>query len=144
MKNIFYLFLALTIFSCSDDDNSTETFLERYNGTIWVIDEEYNNELYASINYMRLNNNLSSFFTRYDEYINEGQLVTYCTDSSDESYTIITNSENALSVRAIRLEDGVEYVFSMSVSDGGNFLSIETDETVETYPRAVITDIPCP
>ena len=144
MKNIFYLFLALTIFSCSDDDNSTETFLERYNGTIWVIDEEYNNELYASINYMRLNNNLSSFFTRYDEYINDGQLVTYCTDSSDESYTIITNSENALSVRAIRLEDGVEYVFSMSVSDGGNFLSIETDETVETYPRAVITDIPCP
>ena len=53
MKNIFYLFLALTIFSCSDDDNSTETFLERYNGTIWVIDEEYNNELYASITYIR-------------------------------------------------------------------------------------------
>ena len=144
MKNIFYLFLALTIFSCSDDDNSTETFLERYNGTIWVIDEEYYNELYASINYMRLNNNLSSFFTRYDEYINDGQLVTYCNDSSDEGYTIITNSENALSVRAIRLEDGVEYVFSMSVSDGGNFLSVETDETVETYPRADITDIPCP
>ena len=40
MKNILYLFLAVTMFACSSDssdtnDNSNQTFLERFEGVVW-------------------------------------------------------------------------------------------------------------
>ena len=43
MKNLFYLFLVLTIFACSSDDSSSDisnqTFLEKYDGVVW--DEDF-------------------------------------------------------------------------------------------------------
>ena len=50
MKNLLYLFLAVIMFSCSDDDssdtndnNSNQTFLERYDGVVWQrqMDDEF-------------------------------------------------------------------------------------------------------
>ena len=40
MKKLTYLFLALIIFACSDDDSSdsNQLFMEKYDGVVWNLD----------------------------------------------------------------------------------------------------------
>ena len=35
MKKLLYLFFAISLFSCSSDDDSNQTFLERYADIVW-------------------------------------------------------------------------------------------------------------
>jgi len=162
MKKLLFL-SALLIFACSSDDsndnNSNQTFLEKYDGIIWVEYEDFPVEGEDGENSnLRFNNNLSNWLTEYSFEIFNGQTLNVdCTDIGDlldadmnNSFTFITNSENVLSIRAVA--NGVEYIWNFSVTDGGNTLEwsiIYTDPVsgeggyIIEYPRANISEIPC-
>tara|TARA_B100001094_G_C17857179_1_gene635607 strand:- start:42 stop:530 length:489 start_codon:yes stop_codon:yes gene_type:complete len=161
MKKLFLL-SAILIFACSSDDsndnNSNQTFLEKYDGIIWVEYEDIYVEGEDEDNaYLRFNNNLSNWLTSYSFEIFNGQTHSVdCLDIGDlyadmnNSFTITTNSENVLSIRAV--VNGSEYIWNFSVTDGGNTLewsAIFTEpvsgeyEYITESPRANISEIPC-
>ena len=62
MKKLILLLFIPLVFTCSseEDNNSNETFLERYDGIIW---EDIGNEDWG---FHRFNNDLSNWYTIYD------------------------------------------------------------------------------
>ena len=100
MKKLLLL-SALLIFACSSDssdtnENSNQTFLERFDGVVWE-----DNEL-SEIRYTRINNDTTNFFTRYGDDFT-GVVVYECSDwqyevaESGVDITVTTNIENNFS-----------------------------------------------
>ena len=63
MKKLTYLFLALIIVACSDDDSSdgNQLFLEKYNGVVWIKDNGYK---------IAFDNNTQSYIQEDGEFCN--------------------------------------------------------------------------
>ena len=149
MKKLLLL-SALLIFACSSDEgnddydnNSNQTFLERYDGVVW----EGVNDNFTMIGFF----NSQSFMTIYmSEGIgtDENGNIDYCYsigDYSDEiSYVIHINSEDNFEYTEIRAE-GDTYTSSFNVTNEGNELEASNDYDNETiyFVRTNLTEIPC-
>ena len=123
MKKLLLL-SALFIFSCSDnsDDNSNQTFLERYDGVVWE-----DNSL-SEIRYVRINNDTTNHLTRYGEDFT-GVVVYECRDWQDVAagtgvdLTITTNIENNFSYSYVYPEGDGGDTFTTARENGNVLLS---------------------
>ena len=130
MKNLFYLFLAVTIFACSSDssdtnDNSNQTFLERYDGVVWqndLFDPSDPENPQADPVYLVFNNSeyffnggwfdpeleCASFKEGYnDDGLGCVEFITIDTNLSDNFKFIITDCEgDSGSLEAITFDNG--------------------------------------
>mgnify|MGYP006150616155 FL=1 len=155
MKKLLLL-SALLIFACSSDDNDLmeETFLERYDGVVWEINDPsvtpglrmFNNDIQGWIE-KNVNNANDEFC---GQYIFGVQFeVTVEAANAFWVATLIENSENRLSYE-LTFVDGGDYSETVlyEVSDDGNNMSISymsNAENVIYLPgvRTNMTQISC-
>ena len=146
MKKLLLL-SALLIFACSSDDgndngddNSNQTFLEKYDGIIWE------NTMDTFTDFRRYNNDPINWYTNFydnpfsdDECYNIGDEIDQYDLLNPENpygfyYVIMTNSEDIFQYNTYEIdENGVpqlylRYIFT--VTDNGNTLDF-----VEQYPN---------
>ena len=148
MKNLNYLFLALLIFACSSDysnDNnydSNQTFLERYDGVVWV------NDLYDPIsNDSELLDTVYYIFYDQTVFLDAGWYDSEleCASMDPEwstffaSITMLENLNNNMTIQ----DDGNGETINFSVSNDGQTLT-ETlsGQGSQTYSRSDISN-PC-
>lgn len=130
MKKLLYLFLAVTMFACSsggDDNNSNETFLERYDGVVW--DEDfYSTNLEYSYRIIVSNNPKSVTFNEL--YNTDTPNDTYCYTEiiGNEVFRIIENSGD----RLVYIEEATQYVTRLTVNNNVN-LVLEGEEINGLY-----------
>ncbi|WP_370476560.1 hypothetical protein [Tamlana flava] len=123
MKKIIYvLALSLLMFNCSKSDNNDDsiaTFLEKYEGTVWVyssFDEEF---------YLRVIDNVNSPFEFWEEY---GDCYEYYLGTMDDDYDSVTttkNSSNTLELKFVEELEGVEYMVLFTLTVTGNSMEIK-------------------
>jgi hypothetical protein len=120
MKNILYLFLAVTIFACSSDDtndnNSNQTFLEKYDGVVWDEDFYSTNPEY-SYRIIVSNNPKSVTFSEILENADDNWCYTEVI--GNEFFTIIENSGD----RLVYVEEATQYTTRLTVNDNVNLVS---------------------
>ena len=119
MKKIIYiLVLSFFIISCSksDDDNSSTTFLEKYEGTVW-----FNNENDVP-SYIRFINNLS---TPLENWIDVADCYQYYLNEFYEGDSITENSNDILEFRYVESDGGDEWVDIMTLTASGNSIEVE-------------------
>ena len=114
MKNILYLFLAVTIFACSsddesdsNDDNSNQTFLERFDDYIWV-DEESQTLDYSSL--LQFSNSPQSYMF-VDKYNGSAYSCT--------PYNIENILQNAGDTLIFEFTSGNRFVATATAFNGG-------------------------
>ena len=130
MKKLLLLSTIL-IFACSSDDgsdtndnNSNQTFLERYDGVIW---ESQDNSL-SEIRYVRINNDITNHYTSYGDDLT-GVVVYECQDWQDIAagtgvdLTITTNIENNFSYSYVYPEGDGGDTFTTATENGNVLLS---------------------
>ena len=154
MKKLL-LFSALFIFACSsddssdNDDNSNQSFLERYEGVVWDYED-----IVDETEYLRFNNDNVNWYTFYD-YIGNG---TYRCTNVDEaidvlSLTLISNSGNFFSFSGVYSE-GDGFFANVTANNGGsrleweelyyaNFAELEGLETRTMIMNRSEDDFPC-
>ena len=93
-NNFFYLFvllgLIISLNSCSSDDETTKTFLEKYDGTSWLV------PVSEETIYIRINDDLINFIEEW-EYHESNDCYEYEDDFFDEgTFEVVENSENKL------------------------------------------------
>ena len=154
MKRILIL-TAVLVFACSSDDssdtndNSNQSFLERYEGVVW----EYE-DIVDETEYLRFNNDNINWYTFYD-YIGNG---TYRCTNVDEaidvlSLTLINNYGNFFSASSVYPE-GDGFFANVTANNGGsrleweelyyaNFAELEGLETRTTIMNRSEDDFPC-
>jgi hypothetical protein len=127
MKKLLLL-SALFIIACSSDDgsdtndNSNQTFLERFDGVVWE-----DNEL-SEIRYTRINNDTTNFFTRYGDDFT-GVVVYECSDwqyevaESGVDITVTTNIENNFSYNYVYPEGDGGDTFIIARENGNVLVS---------------------
>ena len=145
MKNLFYLFLAVIIFSCSTDDesnpnNSNETFLERYDGVVWQVSDDEN--------LLTFYNNPEMFRRYFDASGNCQELYFgIFNDELGEGWNLLLNDGDTISAEFVN-DEGI--VVSLSTAVVVDDVLTETithpedesynDEVI--YTRTTLTD-PC-
>ena len=154
MKRLL-LFSAILILSCSSDDsnepnnNNDETFLERYDGVVWQIQDD-NGEIGQT--YVRFNNDTSNFVNFYFSLNFNGQDLSQCLFMDDifiegSEITILINDGDVFAISETDSESTTLTTFT--ATNNGNVLEMELldpesqPETI-SLPRASITEIPCP
>ena len=129
MKNLFYLFLAVTIFACSSDDSSSDisnqTFLEKYDGVVWDEDFYSTNPEY-SYRIIVSNNPKSVTFSEILENADDNSCYTEVI--GNEFFTIIENSGD----RLVYIEEATQYTTRLTVNDNVD-LVLEGEEINGLY-----------
>jgi|AOAMet1_18_M0_10_1038524.scaffolds.fasta_scaffold10602_3 hypothetical protein len=129
MKNLFYLFLVLTIFACSSDDSSSDisnqTFLEKYDGVVWDEDFYSTNPEY-SYRIIVSNNPKSVTFSEILENADDNSCYTEVI--GNEFFTIIENSGD----RLVYIEEATQYTTRLTVNDNVD-LVLEGEEINGLY-----------
>ena len=145
MKKLLLLF-ALLIFACSSDDSSNsdlmeETFLERYDGVVWV------NDLYDPIsNDSELLDTVYYIFYDQTVFLDAGWYDSEleCASMDPEwstffaSLSILENLNNNMTIQD---SDGVTINFSVS-NDGQTLTETLSGQGSQTYSRSDISN-PC-
>ena len=118
MKKLLYLFLVLGLFACSDDeDNSNQTFLEKYDGVVWespfFISNPQDEGEIESIKYIIFNDD-NQFLTVYQPHlinINENPCLELVDglNPNGETYSITLNNSEALHLVIDNAESGGEF-----------------------------------
>ena len=95
-NNFFYLFvllgLIISLNGCSSDDETTKTFLEKYDGTSWLV------PISEETVYIRINDDLIKFIEEW-EYYESNDCYEYEDHFFEEgTFEVIENSENKLIV----------------------------------------------
>ncbi len=89
----FFILLSLAIYfngcSTDDDDITSQTFLEKYDGTKWVNTDEFTI-------YIRLNDNINKLVETWFLF---GDCYFYDYDFESEGVEIVENSENKLIIK---------------------------------------------
>ena len=138
MKKLLYLFLALFIVACSDDDRIiTELFMEKYDNVVWIEIIDYSSTIENKITFSAA---LPGFIAFNDDYGYGEECINYTfgeqIESTDEdedgneiiigygSYTIQSELEDSI-VLYLELNDtnGVTILTgtaTFTVSSGGN------------------------
>ena len=119
MKKILLL-SALLIFACSSDDtndnNSNQTFLEKYDGVVWDEDFYSTNPEY-SYRIIVSNNPKSVTFSEILENADDNWCYTEVI--GNEFFTIIENSGD----RLVYVEEATQYTTRLTVNDNVNLVS---------------------
>ena len=125
MKKLLLL-SSLLIFACSSDDsndNSNQTFLERYDGVVWenpyfVSNPQSEEDLYSA-QYIILNNS-SNFLTYYRPNVsmvnlNTCYVISEGLNSNGETYTITNNDYNSLQFTSDNAEEDTLSIVDVTV-----------------------------
>ena len=119
MKKLLLL-SALLIFACSSDDtndnNSNQTFLEKYDGVVWDEDFYSTNPEY-SYRIIVSNNPKSVTFSEILENADDNWCYTEVI--GNEFFTIIENSGD----RLVYVEEATQYTTRLTVNDNVNLVS---------------------
>ena len=128
MKKLLLL-SALFIFSCSDnsDDNSNQTFLERYDGVVWDEDFYSTNPEY-SYRIIVSNNPKSVTFNEIVNIDDTDDLGCYKEVIGNEFFRIIENSGD----RLVYIEEATQYITRLTVNNNVN-LVLEGEEINGLY-----------
>ena len=120
---------ALLFFSCSSNDNSnndnnTESFLERHDGVVW--ESTFSEDGIEYISYLRFNNDDINWWTEA-YYQGGGEFDCWNLEQTiDEiSWTLISNSGNFFSCSSVYPE-GDGWIGNITVTNGGNTIEIES------------------
>lgn len=141
MKKLLYLFLALTVISCSkDDDNDPQTFFEKYDSVVWEEEEDYEDY----INRIQFNNGTSvsvNYYSVEEDYIDCG------VDLLDSAGELIEVNENSFVLFIEYFEGDTDYSYTITVSaiDGGSKLTIvgsDFPNEPDVYNRTTLSQ-PC-
>ena len=131
MKKLFYIsVLALLFLGCSkSDDNSSDenTFLRKYEGTVWTITEE------GQTMYIRFINDTR---TPIEYWIEFEDCYFYILDRMVGDNKITENSEDRLVFKYFEDDDGVEYLDIVTITVSGNSLRGES----EFYENGVLVE----
>jgi hypothetical protein len=143
MKNILYLFLAVTIFACSSDDssntndNSNQTFLERYDGVVWrgTIENEHD------VRVQFINSPMSWVY--YDDVTNPSICETYLfnDETQNPQMNLINNSGNILTIEEMS-DYPIQYSFTVNEVDNTLTLEETAITSYTVFERTTLTD-PC-
>ena len=146
MKKLLLL-SALLIFACSSDEgnndydnNSDETFLERYDGVVWELTDE------EGTHYIRFNDDPLNWLTSYEFDDIELEYECYNLSNIQEPiFSIVINSGNNFNYSVQYPGEDEEFVY-VTVSDNGNILEIDnpSHNSLGTFSRSDLTEIPCP
>ena len=133
MKKLIVLLFIPLVFSCSDDDdNSNQTFLERYDGVVW--EEEYDN--LDTFRIMFTNNPLTSTEAYFNE---ENVILQWLIVPIDGFYYIDTI--NRLEVWPDGLSE--DNWNAWEVSENGNIMTrSDSNGQINYLVRTTLTD-PC-
>ena len=124
------LLSAFLIFACSSDDvndNSNQTFLERYDGVVWVQDfyspfPEYSYRIVVN------NNPKSVTFNEFWNIDNPDDFSCYTEVIGNEFFRIIENSGD----RLVYVEEATQYITRLTVNDNVD-LVLEGEEINGLY-----------
>jgi len=140
MKNFIYLFLAVTIFSCSSDsdessnDNDNITSLAgRWNiASLVYLNGESGDleETCANENYFICNDNSGTMFFHFNEDT-DGSIID-CFQSSSDNFSY-TNSEDSFTQFVFTPESGGQLIAELS--DDRNNLTFTDDTATQTFTR---------
>ena len=156
MKNLFYLFLAVTMFACSSDSdgNSNTSSVEGRWNIVSVYsyilqsdsnsgqDDNGNNnylpegyyidleETCANENYFICNDNSGTMFFHFNEDTN-GSIID-CFQSSSDNFSY-TNSEDSFTQFVFTLESGGQLI--VELSDDRNNLTFNDNNAIYTFTR---------
>ena len=149
MKNLFYLFLAVTMFACSDDDegnpnNSNETFLERYDGVVWQVDFGSEDDTPLLTFY-----NNPEMFRRYVDASGNCQELYFgiFNDELGEGWNLLLNDGDTISAELVT-DEGIVVSLSTGVvvddvlTETITYPEDESNIGEVTYTRTTLTD-PC-
>ena len=148
MKNLFYLFLAVTMFACSDDDssdtndnNSNETFLERFDGVVWQ-SEATEVDAFLIID----NDNYST------KWVVNGECLVWYFDVYNENiesgFNVIVNDYNQLVLDRFDADNNIiSRSTTISSSDENSLIEtvvfyVDNTESTGAFYRTTLTD-PC-
>ena len=148
MKNLFYLFLAVALLSCSDDDssdtndnNSNQTFLERFDGVVWQ-SEATEVDAFLIID----NDNYSTKWV-----INGDCLVWYFdvyNENIESGFNVIVNDYNQLVLDKFDADNNIiSRSTTISSSDENSLIETvvfyaDNTESTSAFYRTTLTD-PC-
>ena len=142
MKKLLLL-SALLIFACNSDDsndNSNQTFLERYDGVVWEVDNYEANPHYGR--YMIFYNSQQVWMK---EFFNDGCYSYFLGYSAEFDRTVYVSVNNQNELSLIISRDGTEDNISFIV-DENNILTANSTANSDynnlTYLRTTLTD-PC-
>jgi hypothetical protein len=115
MKKLIYL-LSITFLllqSCSSDsvssDDTTNTFLKKYDGTTWMWEDGY-----GYIQYFKFNNTTKNPFTLYQsDYSEPNACLTVINVSSLNQFNVTENSSNKVVVQIGNSADYSFYTFEL-------------------------------
>jgi len=147
MKKLILL-SALLIFACSSDEgnddynnNSNQTFLERYDGVVWenpfFISNPQNEEDLYSSQYLTLNNS-NEFLTYYRpnlSMINENVCFWLIDglNGNGETYNITINNYNTLQFTSDNAEESSLSIIDVSVLNNTIYFDISYSNSTNTY-----------
>ena len=156
MKNFIYLFLAVTIFSCSsdsDESSNTSSVEGRWNIVSvysYILQSDSNSgqddngnnnylpegyyidleETCANENYFICNDNSGTMFFHFNEDTN-GSIID-CFQSSSDNFSY-TNSEDSFTQFVFTLESGGQLI--VELSDDRNNLTFNDNNAIYTFTR---------
>ena len=141
MKKLLFLFTTLLLISCSsEDDDSTQNFLEKYNGVYWASNENDAGDFWLQFN-----------LTNFVQCDDDGVDACYC-DSVTwggmiDAITTVSVKENGIEKLVINYSaqiDGMTFSFDLNIKTINDGRGIEVlipagfeneNETTETFTR---------
>jgi hypothetical protein len=115
MKKLLYLLFAICLIGCSDDDDnaSAQTFLEKYDGYIWV-EEESKRPDFSSL--LQFSNSPKSYM-----FVGKVNGIGNC----GTPYNINNILENAGDTLIFEFTDGNTFVVTATAIDGGESIRMK-------------------
>ena len=140
MRNLLYLFLTLTVISCSkDDDNEPQLFFEKYDGVVWEESHSYD-----YISRIQINNGNSIYVTTYFQEENYADCSTELLETEGE---LLELNGNSFVLFIEYFEGNTDYSYTITVTaieDGSKLTIVDSDFPNEPalYNRTTLSQ-PC-
>lgn len=116
-KLICILALSFFMFNCSkNDDNLSTTFLEKYEGTVWVSND------YDVTTYIRFINNIK---TPLENWIDVTDCYHYYLETLYDGDILSKNSNDTLEFKYVESDGGVEYLDIITLTASSNTIKAE-------------------
>ena len=137
MRKLLYLFLAITVISCSkDDDNEPNSFTEKYNSIVWIGDDSVPDDSYFVAVY-----NQPEKVYYWETYLDGEYCFPITFGQANEFGDIYTVTENTLNNLIITntSSEGEEYNIKFTVSNDESLLTLQFLDGsgyTETYSRS--------
>ena len=141
MKKLLFLFTTLLLISCSsEDDDSTQNFLEKYNGVYWASNENDAGDFWLQFN-------LTNFVQCDDDGVDPCFCDSVTWGGMIDAITIVSVKENGIEKLVINYSaqiDGMTFSFDLNIKTINDGRGIEVlipagfeneNETTETFTR---------